>query len=61
MRRNGPSLLRETADLGKKANVFSFAVYYNAITGRMEARIYLPEGEKIPDLNRLVCNHKPLL
>lgn len=52
--RSGPSLLRKTLALGEKADVFSLAVYYNATYDRMEVMVHLPEGERLPDLNRLV-------
>lgn len=58
--RSGPSLLRKTLALGEKANVFSLAVYHNATYNRLEAVVHLPEGEKIPDVNRLVRNRKLL-
>lgn len=54
--RSGPSLLRKTLALGEKVNVFSLAVYYNATYDWMEVMVHLPDGQKLPDLNRLVCN-----
>ncbi|KAH8194411.1 hypothetical protein TruAng_011418 [Truncatella angustata] len=53
-RRSGPSLKRKTISLGKKGKVFSAVVYYDPTSCEMEAAMYLPAGQALPDLKDLV-------
>ncbi|KAH8194412.1 hypothetical protein TruAng_011419 [Truncatella angustata] len=52
-RRSGPSLKRKTIGLGETGKVFSAVVFYNPTHCEMEAAMYLPPGQPMPDLNQL--------
>lgn len=53
-RKSGPSLLRETKELGELAHVFVATAYWDPthLCHRVEA--YLPDGETVPDGNGLL-------
>jgi hypothetical protein len=50
IRKSGESLQRKALALGEMCNVFSVTMYWNIVRGRMEVAMYVPGGQKIPDL-----------
>lgn len=55
-RKSGPSLLRKSEELADKANVFAAAIYWEPTHKCHRIAARLPEGETLPDLNKLVCS-----
>ncbi|KAM3516636.1 hypothetical protein MY4038_010364, partial [Beauveria bassiana] len=55
-RKSGPSLLRKSEELADKANVFAAAIYWEPTHKCHRIAARLPEGETLPDLNRLVAD-----
>lgn len=53
-RKSGPSVLRKTEELADGANVFAAMVYWDPTHKYHRIAARLPEGETLPDLNRLV-------
>ncbi|KAI1840153.1 hypothetical protein JX266_013650 [Neoarthrinium moseri] len=49
-RRSGKSLLGKAKILGKKANVFSMAMYWDPVHKKMRTVVHLPPGQKMPSL-----------
>ncbi|KAI1839467.1 hypothetical protein JX266_014323 [Neoarthrinium moseri] len=49
-RRSGKSLLGKARTLGKKANVFSMAMYWDPVHKKMRTVVHLPPGQKMPSL-----------
>ena len=54
IRKSGESLQRKALALGEMCNVFSVTMYWNMVRGRMEVAMYVPGGQKIPDLGQVV-------
>ena len=54
IRKSGESLQRKALALGEMCNVFSVTMYWNIVRGRMEVAMYVPGGQKIPDLGQVV-------
>ncbi|KAK7997702.1 hypothetical protein PG989_005742 [Apiospora arundinis] len=50
-RKSGESLQRKVLALGEMCNVFSLTMYWNIVHARMEMAMYVPGGQKIPDLD----------
>jgi hypothetical protein len=55
VRKSGPSLIRKTMELAKKGRVLAVTVYWDPTHGCHRVAAQLPDGESVPDLNRLVC------
>lgn len=53
-RKSGPSAKQKTLELGEKANVIAFMGYWDPTHLCFRAAVHLPEGETLPDVNRLV-------
>ncbi|KAK7937506.1 uncharacterized protein PG986_014374 [Apiospora aurea] len=54
IRKPGESLQRKALALGEMCNVFSVTMYWNIVRGRMEVAMYVPGGQKIPDLGQVI-------
>ncbi|KAJ2981970.1 hypothetical protein NQ176_g1692 [Zarea fungicola] len=54
-RKSGPSLMRKCIELADKANVFASFVYWDPTHKCHRVAAQMPEGETLPDLNRLVA------
>ncbi|KAK8013601.1 hypothetical protein PG991_009194 [Apiospora marii] len=54
IRKSGESLQRKALALGEMCNVFSLTMYWNIVRGRMDVAMYVPEGQKIPDLGQVI-------
>ncbi|KAK7937473.1 C2H2 finger domain-containing protein [Apiospora aurea] len=52
-RKSGESLQRKVLALGEMCNVFSLTMYWNIVHARMEMAMYVPGGQKIPDLDQV--------
>ena len=48
-------LQNKTIKLGQHCDVFSALAYWNPTHRRMETVMHLPRGQRLPDVNRLVC------
>ena len=55
VRKSGPSLIRKTIELAKKGRVLAVTVYWDPTHRCHRVAVQLPDGESVPDLNRLVC------
>ena len=55
IRKSGLSLQNKAIKLGQQCDVFSALAYWNPTHKRMETVMYLPRGQTLPDMNRLVC------
>ncbi|KAK8120337.1 hypothetical protein PG999_004457 [Apiospora kogelbergensis] len=53
-RKSGESLQRKVLVLGEMCNVFSLTMYWNIVHARMEMAMYVPGGQKIPNLDQVV-------
>ncbi|KAK6857490.1 C2H2 finger domain-containing protein [Apiospora arundinis] len=53
-RKSGESLQRKVLALGEMCNVFSLTMYWNIVHARMEMAMYVPGGQKIPDLDQVI-------
>ena len=58
-RKSGESLQRKVLALGEMCNVFSLTMYWNIVHARMEMAMYVPGGQKIPDLDQVVSVFAP--
>ena len=52
-RKSGEPLQRKVLALGEMCNVFSLTMYWNIVHARMEMAMYVPGGQKIPDLDQV--------
>lgn len=55
VRKRGRTLLKKSIELAELGRVFVAAVYWDPTHKHCHVAARLPEGETIPDLNRLVC------
>lgn len=53
-RKRGASLRRKVVELGKHCDILSAVIYWNPTRKALEAVMYLPDGQVVPDLNQLV-------
>lgn len=51
---SGSNLLRKPEELGDKANVFAMVTFWSPTLQCHRVVIHLPEGETLPNLNKLV-------
>ena len=58
-RKSGEPLQRKVLALGEMCNVFSLTMYWNIVHARMEMAMYVPGGQKIPDLDQVVSAPAP--
>ncbi|MGH7961139.1 MAG: hypothetical protein ACRERD_04840, partial [Candidatus Binatia bacterium] len=54
VRKSGPSLKRKTIELGQKGRVLAVTVYWDPTHKCHRVAVQLPDGESVPDLNKLV-------
>lgn len=45
---------RKALALGKDCDIFSIVAYYNPTHDQLEGAIWIPKGQSIPDMNKLV-------
>ncbi|KAJ3495023.1 hypothetical protein NLG97_g3694 [Lecanicillium saksenae] len=55
VRKSGPSLIRKTIELAQKGRVLAVMVYWDPTHRCHRVAAQLPDGESVPDLNRLVA------
>ncbi|TQV90482.1 hypothetical protein IF1G_10805 [Cordyceps javanica] len=55
VRKSGPSLIRKTIELAQKGRVLAVMVYWDPTHRCYRVAAQLPDGESVPDLNRLVA------
>ena len=53
--KSGLSLQDKTRDLGRYCDVFSTLAYWNPTHERRDTAMHVPRGQRVPDLNRIVC------